>query len=73
MMLNAHLRLVCGARISDDIPPPLIMGTEKAEFLVMQPTHQLLCMFAKLQKVTVSFVMSVQPHVTTWLPLDKFL
>jgi len=29
-------------------------------------------MFAKLQKATINFVMSVHPHGTTWLPLDRF-
>jgi len=28
--------------------------------------------FTKLQKVTISFVMPVHPHGTTWLPLDGF-
>jgi hypothetical protein len=32
----------------------------------------LLGAFAKLQKGTVSFVMSVRPHGTTWLLLDRF-
>jgi hypothetical protein len=32
----------------------------------------LLGAFAELQKVTVSFVMSVCPHGTNWLPLDGF-
>jgi hypothetical protein len=29
--------------------------------------------FAELQKVTVSFIMSVCPHETIQLPLDEFL
>jgi len=31
-----------------------------------------LVVLAKLQKVTVSFVMCVCPHATTWLALDGF-
>jgi hypothetical protein len=34
--------------------------------------HSFLGAFAKLQKATVSFVMSVRPHRTVWLPLDGF-
>jgi len=49
------------------------MGIGIAALIVMQPMQQFLCMFAKLQKVTVSFIMSVHPHVTTWLPLDRVL
>jgi hypothetical protein len=30
----------------------------------------LLVVFTKLRKATVSFVMSVCPHATTWLALD---
>jgi hypothetical protein len=73
MMLNTQLRLVCGARNIDDIPPSyaFVVGTGRAVLLVMQPEQQFLGVFAKLQKVTVSFLLSVHPH-GTWLPLNKF-
>ena len=34
--------------------------------------HPFSCAFAKLRKATVSFVLSVRPHVTSRLPLDGF-
>jgi hypothetical protein len=35
-------------------------------------THPLLEAFAKLRKAIISFVMSVRPHGTPWLPPDGF-
>jgi hypothetical protein len=41
-------------------------------FAKYSPFLTFLGTFAKLQKVTISFVMSVCPHVTARLPLDRF-
>jgi hypothetical protein len=43
-----------------------IMGVRKCCFLFLG-------MFVKLQKVIISFIMSVRPHGTTQLPLNGFL
>jgi len=41
--------------------------------LEMGKSKRFLGVFAKFQKVTISFLMSVCPHRTTRLPLDGFL
>jgi hypothetical protein len=47
------------------------LNDEQLRIVVIVRTA-LLVVFAKLRKATVSFVMSVCPHATTWLALDGF-
>ena len=49
-----------------------VWKTEAVVFIVayLSAPISFLGVFAKLQKATISFVMSVRPHATTWLPLD---
>jgi hypothetical protein len=60
----------------DDLPTSLLTYSfvviSYFLYILQIMTAPFLDAFAKLRKVTIRFVTSVSPHVTTRLPLDEF-
>ena len=50
----------------------VLSGLMTCRLLLWHLFPSILGTFAKLQKATIGFVMSVRLHGTTWLPLDRF-